>query len=360
MNHSSRSVVVALSGGVDSAMAAALLIRSGWTVHGLHFLLPAAASRIKDRIAAVEGIVGRLNMPLEMLDLEQAFDRAVIAPFLNAYLQGLTPNPCVMCNETVKFKYLEKYAQDKGIDAVATGHYVIISRENERAPTRLFRGKDPVKEQSYFLHRLDRSVLSKTVFPLGEWTKADVRKQAKEIGLPVHAASGSQEICFIPGNDYRRFMGKRDDARLPGPGLIVTEGGERVGEHGGIHAYTIGQRHGLGIASERPYYVKEIRPESNELVVARKEALFSGQVAAGDVNWIEGMPEREEMPVSAQVRYRHRAARGRLRVVSPLEVTVDFRDPQWAVTPGQALVFYEGNRLLGGGWIRRDGKSIED
>jgi tRNA-specific 2-thiouridylase len=341
-------VAIALSGGVDSAMAAVFLKGSGWKVYGLHLVLSAVAPRRGER---VREIADRIGIPLEIIDLREHFEMQVVMPFCDAYLKGLTPNPCVRCNQEIKFEALYHYCIAKKIHCLATGHYVRLDVKDRRAG--LLRGVDKGKDQSYFLQRLGRAPLSRAVFPLGEMTKEEIRRQARELGLPCHLRPESQEICFISGMGYREFVEKRQGVTVRKKGSIVDADGEAVGEHEGVYRYTIGQRHGLGIASSRPYYVKEIRPDVNQVVVARREALFTAVVDANHVHWIQDPPPKSGARMLAQVRYRHRAATGRLTVVSSDEVQFTFDTPQWAITPGQALAFYDGERLIGGAWITR-------
>jgi tRNA-specific 2-thiouridylase len=355
MGIKTKSVAVALSGGVDSAVAAATLRMAGWEVYGLHFLLSGSQSRIEMKTASVKSVGERLDIPLEVLDLRKAFRRFVIDPFIDDYLKGLTPNPCVVCNQMIKFEYLIDYAKQHEIDYIATGHYASIRKIAGSQYFELLRGKDRHKEQSYFLHHLNQFCLSRAIFPLGETTKEKVRKQAYKMGLSVNTIPESQEICFIPENDYRSFVERKRGPEANRPGNIIKTNGEILGEHSGTFRYTIGQRQGLGIASTRPYYVKEIRPETNEVVVGRKETLYSIKVETKGFNWIGEVPTRPVMKVQAQIRYRHKPASGQLDVISSDEVRFIFNDPQWAITPGQALVCYEGERVLGGGWIKRTG-----
>jgi tRNA-specific 2-thiouridylase len=345
------SVVVALSGGVDSAVAAASLRIAGWEVYGLHFLLSDSLSKRDARTTIVKQVAEHLDIPLTTLDLRETFRQRVIVPFINAYLKGLTPNPCVVCNQVIKFEFLFDYARQHDIDYIVTGHYVRTRKRVKNGYFELLRGKDRHKDQSYFLHRLNPSFLSKTIFPLGECTKDDVRKKALEMKLPVQSVPESQEICFVPDNDYRLFIEKQRGSGVNAPGNIINDRGELLGQHMGAFRYTVGQRQGLGIASSRPYYVKEIRPEANEVVVGRKETLYLTRLETHGFSWLAEMPARRVMDVQAQIRYRHKPASGRFEVISSDKATFVFDEPQWAVTPGQALVCYEGERVLGGGWI---------
>lgn len=348
----SESVVIALSGGVDSSMAAVLLKTAGWEVHGLHFLLPASPSIRSARATAVKRVAQHLQIPVETLDATDDFTRSVIDPFIDAYVQGRTPNPCVVCNQRIKFEYLFKYAQGRGIRSIATGHYASIRKRDDSPYFELWRGADRHKEQSYFLHRLDQRHLSRTIFPLAEKRKELLRKQAREIGLPVYNAPESQEICFLLQKDYRPLVEQRKGADLNKEGRILDERGEVVGRHQGAFRYTVGQRQGLGVAAAHPYYVKDIRPESNEVIVARKEGLFARKAGAEQFHWIEAPPRQKMIEAQAQIRYRHPPAGGHLEIIAKDQVSFTFHEPQWAVTPGQALVCYRGERLLGGGWIK--------
>ena len=348
-------IVVALSGGMDSSLAAALLKIAGRHVHGLHFILPAPAPTAEARIEAVQKISHHLKIPLFVMDLKKIFTRQIIDPFIDTYLQGLTPNPCVKCNELIKFEYLLQYAVSNNIQSIATGHYACLKKRDDSSIVDLLRGKDNKKEQSYFLHRLGQDFLSRAVFPLGEITKDEARRRAREMNLPTHSIPESQEICFVPDDNYRLFVEDKRGAGVNRQGNIVNSRGEIQGEHTGVYKYTIGQRHGLGIASSRPFYVKEIRPGSNEVVAGRKEELFSRHVKAVDFNWVEGSccPQKERA-AQAQLRYRHRPASGRMRAISSGKINFTFDEPQLAVTPGQALVCYDGERVIGGGWIRKE------
>ena len=346
------SVLVALSGGGDSALAAALLKAQGWQVKGLHFLLPAPAIKRTERQNSVRRIEERLRIPVSYVHMEEVFTRKVIQPFVDAYLKGLTPNPCVVCNQVIKFDHLLRRADEEGIAFVATGHYAVIRRP-ENASAELWRGVDQSKEQSYFLHRLEQGHLLRMVLPLGEMTKEETRRLAAKMKLPTVSEPESQEICFVPGNDYRLFLEKSKGMGIAKRGKIVTKEGGKVGEHLGAYRFTIGQRHGLGIASPQPYYVMEIRPEENEVVVGRKQDLFSTRVEAESFSWLDGKPRAGRMRVLAQIRYRHLPGAGWLEGITSEEVEFEFEEPQWGITPGQALVCYDGERVLGGGWIKK-------
>ena len=346
-------VLVALSGGIDSSVAATLLLESGWEVTGLHFRLPAKAQEQKERYDAAQRIAKYLDIPLILADRADIFIRRIIQPFVASYKNGLTPNPCVLCNEVLKFQELLILARQQGIPHIATGHYASV-RELKTGFFSLWRGKDRTKDQSYFLHRLNQAQLAATVFPLESLSKEETRQVARKKGLPKPLEKESQEICFLSGRDYRHFLEeKHGDFKLEG-GSIVTKKGEKVGEHAGIHRYTIGQRHGLAIASPRPYYVLALVPQRSEVVVGRKEDVFSSRIDVDGFCWagIARAPGSKSR-LSAQVRYRHQEAPGTLEVKSSGKAHYVFDEPQWAITPGQALVCYDGNRVVGGGWIAR-------
>jgi len=346
MNTGKKTVAVALSGGMDSFYAAKLLKDGGWDVAGVHLLLPIYQP---DRQRTVEFISDKLGIPLFLLDVRDAFQAEVIDYFIDAYLNGSTPNPCVVCNQQIKFDKIIEWMDENEIDCLATGHYARVSG----SPPELRKARDAGKDQSYFLHRLNQTHLSRTVFPLGDHTKEEVILGTNGLGLAEALHSESQEICFIPNNDYRALVQKATGKKVPPPGNIVNVTGEVLGAHRGIYAYTIGQRHGLGIASSEPLYVWQIRPENNEIVVAPRQDLFSRSVLAKEFHWIGDRPGANVIQVQAQIRYRHRPAEAALTILAEDQVRCEFDQPQWAVTPGQALVCYDGDRVLGGGWITR-------
>lgn len=345
-----KTVAVALSGGMDSFYAARLLKDDGWTVVGIHLILPASH---QDRQNTLAFISDELDIPLFLLDVGDAFRAIVIDYFIDAYRSGNTPNPCVVCNRRIKFEKVIEWMDEKGIDCLATGHYARVSKSSTDSHAELHKARDGGKDQSYFLHRLTQEQLSRVVFPLGDRTKEEVVLGAGGRGLPEAFHSESQEICFIPDNDYRTLVQGTGGKEIIPSGNIVDLYGTVLGTHKGIHAYTIGQRHGLGIASREPLYVCRIHPETDEIVVAPREHVFSRSLIAEQFHWIGNVPDAPAIKVQAQIRYRHTPAEATLTIRSADRVRCDFDEPQWAITPGQALVCYEGDRVLGGGWIRK-------
>ena len=356
MNHPPSEAAVALSGGVDSSMAAHLLKEAGWKVHGVHFKLPCLSLDQERKINTAESIAEFLRIPFHVIDIREEFSRKVIDPFVLDYLKGLTPNPCISCNPRIKFASLYHFIQVHEISCMATGHYARLGRESDSTTVGLFRGKDRKKDQSYFLHRLSREILSKTLFPLGEMTKEEVFARAASLKLPSCENEESQEICFLGSLDYRVFLEQKAGENAQREGVIINRQGDILGEHKGVYRYTVGQRHGLGIASSMPYYVKEIRASENQVVIARRGELYSKMVNAEQFKWLDHPPKENCIEVLAQIRYRHRAAPGLLEILSPSQVRLTFRDPQWAVTPGQSLVCYQGEQVLGGGFITHGGE----
>jgi tRNA-specific 2-thiouridylase len=339
--------VVALSGGVDSAVAALILLERGWTVRALHLLLPAPEGQAEQRAEKALAIAGALGIEIDFEDLSAPFKEKIIEPFFSSYLLGRTPNPCVLCNAEIKLPALISAARKYALGHVATGHYAVVRRDQASAGPILSRGADRSREQSYFLHRIGREALERVVFPLGEMTKDEVRKKAAACGIAQIPGGESREICFLGSGDYRSFMeGNRDTG-----GEIVDIEGRPLGRHSGIHLFTIGQRHGLGVASPRPLYVKAIRPGAREVVVCEREGLFGQESILSDWHWCGEVPGDRTIRCSAQIRYRHREALGCLKVLEGGKAIFTFDEPQWAVTPGQALVCYMGERVLGGGWI---------
>ena len=340
-----RKIAIALSGGVDSAVAAALLQRQGWDLHGVHLRLSPLAAPPDQ----VEALAHHLEIPLTVIDLQQEFAREVLDYFVSEYARGRTPNPCVRCNATIKFGRLWDHLKKGGVTHLATGHYARLNLDGDGAPG-LFRGADRRKDQSYFLSRLPLSLLPNLLFPLGEMTKAEVRLISREVGLPVREDQPeSMELCFIPAGDYQDFLQARRGFCGP-PGDFVDPGGRLLGRHRGLEGYTVGQRRGLGISAPEPFYVIDIQPEANRVVLGHRQELLSPGLVASRMNWLI-TPPAGEIEAVAVIRSRHAGVRARITPRGAGEVQVAFATPQSAVAPGQAVAFYDGDRLLGGGWI---------
>jgi tRNA-specific 2-thiouridylase len=346
-----------MSGGVDSAVAAGLLAWSGYDVVGVTLQLAdlstagLGVSRCcsPDDVRTARRVADALGIPHYVLDMERPFKSAVLDPFVESYLAGETPLPCAHCNARVKFKELLDVAAQMGAQTLATGHYARLERDG--GATVLCRARDRAKDQSYFLFSLNAAQLGRVAFPLGELSKRDVRELAREMGLPNAERSDSQEVCFVPARgSYAQVLDTLAPARLPGVGEMVDEQGAVLGHHPGHHLFTIGQRRGLGIASGRRLYVVAIHPESNRVVVGGDEATLRTRLFLREVNWLAPRPH---VPLAAEVQIRSRHA-AQAATVCPGEngdAEVVFEVPVASPAPGQAAVFYDGDRLLGGGWI---------
>jgi tRNA-specific 2-thiouridylase len=364
-------LAVAMSGGVDSSAAAAILKEQGHDLVGFTMQLwdqrrginvdengdplPSRCCSLDD-VYDARRVAEELGFPFYVLNLEKDFERDVVQPFVDSYLSGETPIPCVSCNSRLKFASLDRLALSLGCEKVATGHYARVEYDEEAKRYRLFRGRNLQKDQSYFLWELTQDQLSRAMFPLGEMSKPEVREVAREHALAVAEKSESQEICFVPDGNYAGFIDRYLDAtdsadRKPGDGEIVGAGGEVMGHHAGIHRYTIGQRRGIGIAGERPLYVIEIDAGKNQVLVGHQEELLGGEFTAARLNWVAN--DSPSGPVRAEVslRYRHTPALATITPVDNDRVRVRFDEQQRAITPGQATVFYAGDEVLGGGWI---------
>jgi tRNA-specific 2-thiouridylase len=348
-----------MSGGVDSSVAAALLAEQGHDVIGLSMQLYDASGAggqasfgsccSIDDLHDARRVAAAIDIPHYILNFERQFDAQVVSNFVHEYAAGRTPLPCAHCNSDLKFATLVERARGFGADAVATGHYARVERDQASGRFRLRRGVDPDKDQSYFLFSLTQDQLARAVFPVGDRPKDEVREYARRRRLPVADKPDSQEICFIPDHDYAAFVTERVPASAR-DGAIVDEQGRVLGSHGGIHRFTVGQRKGLGLSTPAPMYVLELRPAEQQVVVGPKAALEQTTLTASGVNWILG-PPAQPRTVTAQIRHRHRPATAIVRVTGPSTAEVAFETPQIAITPGQAVVFYDGDIVVGGGWI---------
>lgn len=346
------TVVIAMSGGVDSSVAALLLVERGYDVSGVTMRLwtePEARQAEDDGpVESARRVCDALGIPFQAIDYRADFKAEVVDYFAEAYSRGTTPNPCVVCNRRIKFGLLLAHVVAQGASFMATGHYVRSEWREDRY--HLLKGRDAKKDQSYFLYRLTQNELAHLLFPLGEYSKDEVRQIAARRGLPVAERAESQETCFISDNDYRRFLkAYRPESIRPGP--IVDRQGRVLGEHKGLPFYTIGQRSGLGIAAPHPLFVLDIAPEQNTLVVGAESELGQSELIAAEVSYVSGEPPQGPLPVTAKIRYQAKYAEAILTPLDRDSVRVSFRAPLRDITPGQSVVFYDGEEVLGGGVI---------
>jgi tRNA-specific 2-thiouridylase len=364
-------IAVAMSGGVDSSAVAALLRAEGHPVVGLTLQLW-NQRRLAGREGMPEAVQGRccsiddvydarrvaehLGIPYYLVNAQERFEDEVVRPFVSEYLAGRTPIPCTLCNNHLKFDQLLATARGIGAERIATGHYARNRYDAERGRWVLSRPADTAKDQTYFLFGLTQEQLSRTLFPLGEMEKPAVRAMAAEQGLELAQKPDSQEICFIPGGSYAQFLQAYLDEQgreMPdSAGELVTAGGDVLGKHEGIQGFTVGQRKGLGLSSPEPLYVLKIHPDSHRVEVGPDADLYSRTLVADRLNWVSIAQPDEAIRVQIKIRHRHEPAAATLRVTGPDLVEATFDEPQRAITPGQAAVFYKGDDVAGGGWIR--------
>lgn len=364
-----------MSGGVDSSVAAALLAEQGHDVIGVSMQLypstrddqtpnlviprsgqapPEEPQRwgtccTMDDLNDARRVAAAIGIPHYIVNFESQFGEHVVSNFVREYVSGRTPIPCSHCNSELKFAELLDRAKAYDADQLATGHYARIE-QNATGRYQLYRGADNTKDQTYFLFSLTQQQLSRAAFPVGHLDKDAVRAHAHRLKLRVAAKPDSQEICFVPDGHYAAFVERKAPAALR-VGTVVDPEGRVLGTHGGVHRFTIGQRKGLGLSSSEPLYVLEIKPDNAQVVVGPKEALGRTALTASTVNWVSGAAPSAWLPISAQIRHRHAAAPARVRATDEGRAELEFETPQTAVTPGQAVVFYHGDEVLGGGWI---------
>ncbi len=347
-----KRVAVAMSGGVDSSVAAALLMEAGYEVIGVTMQIWPSAQPAFGGCCGLEAVedakrvAHQLGFSHYVMNLRDIFARMVIADFCREYSLGRTPNPCVRCNQYIKFDALLERIKELDADFIATGHYARI----EPSPDgyRLLKAVDQTKDQSYFLYTLGQKELQHLLLPLGDLRKVEVRELAAKLSLPVSTKRDSQDICFIPDNDYRSFLASRIPVKS---GEIVDTKGKVLGKHNGLARYTVGQRQGLGLASNTRLYVTKLDATSNRLVVGTKDQLLSDALVASKLSWVSGKTPNKPINVTAKIRYRSPEATARLHLSNGV-MEVQFHQPQWAITPGQSVVFYQGDIVLGGGIIQ--------
>ncbi len=352
-------IVVAMSGGVDSSVAAAMLADQGHDVIGVSMQLydqREGQTRFGtcctiDDLHDARRAATAIGIPHYIMNFERQFQSHVIDNFVKEYVGGRTPIPCSHCNSDLKFATLLDRARSFDAECLATGHYARVERDETRQQFVLKRGLDPAKDQSYFLFSLTQPQLSRASFPIGHLEKTDVRTYARERGLPVADKPDSHEICFIPSGDHAEFVERQAGSSAPAAGVLVDTTGKVVGRHAGVHHFTVGQRKGIGLSAPIPLYVVDIDAPSNTVTVGARAALERRTLIASDVNWVAGTPPATPVRAAAQIRHRHREAPGLLTPLGDGRARMVFDEPQAAIAPGQAAVFYQQDEVIGGGWI---------
>ena len=349
-------VVVAMSGGVDSSVAAALLKEQGYDVIGMMLRLWSEPGKedsnrccTPDSMAQARRVAAKLDIPFYVIDAKDVFQKTVVQYFLDGYARGETPNPCLICNRQIRWTFLLDHALALGANFMATGHYV--RKQTAEGKHQLLRAVDRNKDQSYVLHVLNQEKLARALFPIGDYPKTEIRAIAAKYGLPTASRKDSQDLCFLAGDDYRNFL-QRNAAEMLKPGEILTRDGKSIGEHNGLANYTIGQRKGLGVASAVPLYVLGKNSASNALIVGTQEELGSQELIARDVNWLSDETPKESFRAEVKIRYTAKEAKALVMPLNGNQVRVQFDMPQRDITAGQAAVFFQGDVMIGGGIIQ--------
>lgn len=353
-----KRVVVAMSGGVDSSVAAAILVKQGFDVVGMMMRLwsePGTTNGAQfnrcctpDQMADARRVADQLGIPFYALDVKDHFRDSIVQFFIDEHVAGRTPNPCIECNRQIRFTYLLEQALAIDAHYLATGHYARVQQINDHY--KLLKGVDQSKDQSYVLHVLNQKKLAHVLFPIGDYRKEEVRDLARQFNLPVAAKHDSQDLCFVADGDYRRFL-RQNSTDVSRPGLIISESGQELGQHNGLPFYTIGQRKGLGVTASLPLYVINKDTENNNLVVGPREALGQTELIALDVNWIAGHSPDLSKPVQIKIRYKAKPVPGMISDLGHGKTFVHFNEPVLGITPGQGAVFYDNDICLGGGLI---------
>lgn len=345
-----KKIAVGMSGGVDSAVTAWLLHQKGYEVTGVYLrMIP--QDNWQKSMEDARAVAEKIGIPFTYYDIRKEFQEAVIRYFTDAYFSGITPNPCIICNREIKFKLFFNLARELGISNIATGHYLRLEEEPDTKKLMIRKAKDLNKDQTYFLYYLSQEVLRHSEFPLGEYTKQEVKDIAEKAGLPVARKQESQEICFIPENDYKAYLLENFGKQAFTPGQILDRDWKVVGTHHGLPFYTIGQRKGLGVAMPYPAYVTGFDKVNNRLFIGRNQDLFSSRLVASSCNLVHKEQVEEGEVYDIKIRYSLHTAKGTVRSLPDNRLEVSFFEPQRAITPGQSMVFYQGEILIGGGII---------